>query len=103
MSPRPGRLGNPNAIAQKHAASAYQALTFSGLPQCLDATRRDRLVTFGFICIGDNNVAGIRIKVLYSDDSGMTTALFKLDPGAVVPLRERVCEDGEVFDETALP
>jgi anti-sigma factor ChrR (cupin superfamily) len=33
-------------------------------------------------------VAGIRIKVLYSDDSGMTTALFKLDPGAVVPLHE---------------
>jgi anti-sigma factor ChrR (cupin superfamily) len=32
--------------------------------------------------------AGIRIKVLYSDDSGMTTALFKLDPGAVVPLHE---------------
>jgi anti-sigma factor ChrR (cupin superfamily) len=31
---------------------------------------------------------GIRIKVLYSDDSGMTTALFKLDPGAVVPLHE---------------
>ena len=29
---------------------------------------------------------GIRIKVLYSDDSGITTALFKLDPGAVVPL-----------------
>ena len=27
--------------------------------------------------------AGIRIKVLYSDDSGITTALFKLDPGAV--------------------
>src|SRR5262249_37364011 len=32
--------------------------------------------------------AGIRIKVLYSDDSGITTALFKLDPGAVVPLHE---------------
>jgi len=32
--------------------------------------------------------AGIRIKVLYSDDRGMTTALFKLDPGAVVPLHE---------------
>jgi anti-sigma factor ChrR (cupin superfamily) len=31
---------------------------------------------------------GIRIKVLYSDDSGMTTALFRLDPGAVVPLHE---------------
>src|SRR5262249_23143119 len=32
--------------------------------------------------------AGIRIKVLYSDDSGITTALFKLDPGAIVPLHE---------------
>src|SRR5262245_29286287 len=32
--------------------------------------------------------AGIQIKLLYSDDSGMTTALFKLDPGAVVPLHE---------------
>ena len=26
---------------------------------------------------------GIQIKVLYSDDEGMTTALFKLEPGAV--------------------
>ena len=31
---------------------------------------------------------GIRIKVLYTDDNGITTALFKLDPGAVVPLHE---------------
>ena len=31
---------------------------------------------------------GIAIKVLYSDDSGITTALFRLDPGAVVPLHE---------------
>ena len=31
---------------------------------------------------------GIRIKVLYSDDNGITTARFKLDPGAVVPLHE---------------
>jgi len=31
---------------------------------------------------------GIRIKVLYSDDEGMTTALFKLEPGAVVPMHE---------------
>ena len=29
---------------------------------------------------------GIQIKVLYTDDSGITTALFKLAPGAVVPL-----------------
>ena len=31
---------------------------------------------------------GIKIKVLYSDDSGVTTALFKLEPGAIVPLHE---------------
>ncbi|HRD74921.1 MAG TPA: cupin domain-containing protein, partial [Hyphomicrobiaceae bacterium] len=31
---------------------------------------------------------GIEIKVLYSDDSGATTALFKLAPGAIVPLHE---------------
>jgi hypothetical protein len=33
---------------------------------------------------------GIWIKVLYSDDSGITTALFKLESGAVVPLHEHV-------------
>lgn len=31
---------------------------------------------------------GITIKVLYADDEGMTTALFKLEPGAVVPMHE---------------
>src|SRR6476619_5207778 len=31
---------------------------------------------------------GIKIKVLYTDDTGITTALFKLDPGAVWPLHE---------------
>src|SRR5271155_4827471 len=31
---------------------------------------------------------GIQIKVLYTDDNGVTTALFKLAPGAVVPLHE---------------
>ena len=31
---------------------------------------------------------GIRIKVLYTDGTGITTALFKLEPGAVVPLHE---------------
>jgi anti-sigma factor ChrR (cupin superfamily) len=31
---------------------------------------------------------GIKIKVLYTDDSGVTTALFKLEPGAIVPLHE---------------
>jgi anti-sigma factor ChrR (cupin superfamily) len=36
----------------------------------------------------ETDFAGIKIKVLYSDDRGVTTALFKLDPGAVVPLHE---------------
>jgi anti-sigma factor ChrR (cupin superfamily) len=31
---------------------------------------------------------GIRIKVLYSEQGGITTALFKLDAGAIVPLHE---------------
>jgi len=31
---------------------------------------------------------GVKIKVLYTYDSGITTALFKLEPGAVVPLHE---------------
>jgi len=31
---------------------------------------------------------GIKIKVLYTDDTGITTALFKLEPGAVVPLHK---------------
>ncbi|MGC1777582.1 MAG: cupin domain-containing protein [Xanthobacteraceae bacterium] len=31
---------------------------------------------------------GIKIKVLYTDGAGVTTALFKLEPGAVVPLHE---------------
>jgi quercetin dioxygenase-like cupin family protein len=36
----------------------------------------------------ETKFAGIKIKVLYSDDRGITTALFKFDPGAVVPLHE---------------
>ena len=36
----------------------------------------------------DTKFPGIQIKVLYSDDDGMTTALFKLQPGAVVPMHE---------------
>jgi anti-sigma factor ChrR (cupin superfamily) len=30
----------------------------------------------------------IKIKLFYTDDTGITTALFKLDPGAVVPPHE---------------
>ena len=38
--------------------------------------------------MGATKFPGIEIKVLYTDDSGITTALFKLAPGAVVPLHE---------------
>lgn len=31
---------------------------------------------------------GIEMKVLYSDDEGRSTILFKMAPGAVVPLHE---------------
>jgi anti-sigma factor ChrR (cupin superfamily) len=44
---------------------------------------------------------GIRIKVLYCDDDGITTALFKLDPGAVVPLhRHTALEQTFVLEGT---
>lgn len=36
----------------------------------------------------DTKFPGIQIKVLYADDDGMTTALFKLQPGAIVPMHE---------------
>lgn len=36
----------------------------------------------------DTKFPGIQIKVLYADDEGMTTALFKMEPGAVVPMHE---------------
>ena len=32
--------------------------------------------------------AGIEMKILYSDDEGRSTILFKMAPGAVVPLHE---------------
>jgi quercetin dioxygenase-like cupin family protein len=54
-------------------------------------TRRSALRTSLMFrkCLGRlPSFPGIRIKVLYTDDTGVTTALFKLDPGAVVPLHE---------------
>jgi len=44
---------------------------------------------------------GNKIKVLYIDDSGITTALFKFDPGAILPLHERLAfEQTYVIDGT---
>jgi anti-sigma factor ChrR (cupin superfamily) len=45
----------------------------------------------------DTKFPGIKIKVLYTDDTGITTALFKLDPGAVVPLHEHAALDAGDF------
>ncbi|HEY7244783.1 MAG TPA: cupin domain-containing protein [Xanthobacteraceae bacterium] len=46
-------------------------------------------------------VPGIAIKVLYCDDSGVTTALFRLDPAAVVPLHEHTAlEQTNVLEGT---
>jgi anti-sigma factor ChrR (cupin superfamily) len=45
---------------------------------------------------------GIEIKVLYADDAGITTALFKLAPGAVVPLHEHTALEQTYVLEGAL-
>ena len=34
------------------------------------------------------DIEGIKMKILYKDDDGRSTILFKLDPGAVVPFHE---------------
>jgi anti-sigma factor ChrR (cupin superfamily) len=36
----------------------------------------------------DTKFPGIQMKLLYTDGNGITTGLFKLAPGAVVPLHE---------------
>ncbi len=36
----------------------------------------------------DTKFPGIQMKLLYTDNNGITTGLFKLAPGAVVPLHE---------------
>jgi quercetin dioxygenase-like cupin family protein len=41
---------------------------------------------------------GILIKVLYTDYTGITTALFKLAPGAIVPLHEHALEQTYVIE-----
>ncbi len=45
---------------------------------------------------------GIEIKVLYSDNDGLTTALFRLAPGAVVPLHEHTALEQTYVLEGAL-
>jgi anti-sigma factor ChrR (cupin superfamily) len=70
MSAQPRKLMHPDIKPENVPALASHYLDVPGMPW--ETTK----------------FAGIRIKVLYSDDSGITTALFKLDPGAVVPLHE---------------
>ncbi len=46
---------------------------------------------------------GITTKVLYSDpDSGMSTILFKMDPGAIVPLHEHTATEQTYVIEGSL-
>ena len=44
---------------------------------------------------------GIQIEVLYSDDQSMTTALFKFQPDAVVPLQEHRAIEQTYIPESA--
>jgi anti-sigma factor ChrR (cupin superfamily) len=36
----------------------------------------------------DTDLRGIKMKILYSDAAGRSTILFKMEPGAIVPLHE---------------
>ena len=49
---------------------------------------RSHLVTASAMPWQPTQFAGIEIKILYSDDEGRSTILFKMAPGAVVPLHE---------------
>ena len=49
---------------------------------------RSRLVTASAMPWQPTQFAGIEMKLLYSDDEGRSTILFKMAPGAVVPLHE---------------
>ncbi len=46
--------------------------------------------------------AGIEMKILYSDDEGRSTILFKMAPGAVVPLHEHTALEQTFMLEGAL-
>lgn len=47
----------------------------------------------------DTDVPGIQMKLLYKDDEGRSTILFKMAPGAIVPLHEHTAiEQTYVFE-----
>ena len=49
---------------------------------------RSHLVTASKMPWQPTQFAGIEMKILYSDDEGRSTILFRMAPGAVVPLHE---------------
>src|SRR5215218_7411454 len=49
---------------------------------------RSTLVTASTMPWQPTQFEGIEMKILYSDDAGRSTILFKMAPGAVVPLHE---------------
>lgn len=49
---------------------------------------RSRIVAASTMPWQPTHFAGIEMKILYSDDEGRSTILFRMAPGAVVPLHE---------------
>jgi len=49
---------------------------------------RSHIVTASAMPWQPTQFAGIEMKILYQDDEGRSTILFKMAPGAVVPLHE---------------
>jgi len=84
MSPQSRRIAHPDIKAQNAPELASRYLDVPSMPWEKTA------------------FAGIEIKVLYADDNGITTALFKLAPGAVVPLHEHTALEQTFVLEGAL-
>ena len=70
------------------AAQSQREVVHTDIAPNSDPTLASRFIDVPNMPWEATKFAGIQIKVLYADDSGITTALFKLDPGAVVPLHE---------------
>lgn len=61
--------------------------------------KRSTFVDVGAMDWQDTDISGIRMKVLYSDDQGRSTILFKMEPGSTVPLHEHTAiEQTYVFE-----
>ena len=50
--------------------------------------KQSHLVSAATMAWQPTDIAGIAMKILYQDDEGRSTILFKLEPGATVPYHE---------------